>query len=547
MTPEELKASYTNPDPQEAAALDLYGKGYVAPDQTEINANLSEMNAASTDQAIDLLDQKKTVEEKLAPPPPAPDPNAKPEKAPAQGLTFQEAIELFGSDFTGIQRNEDGTYTPDKTALARAGAKTEATEKTPDQIQADKDKADYENAKSMLTNFSQSMETDPALVRVLSGISSVWDARIRQQEQSSASQTAAMVTAGLRYGSTRYGGGSMGPMAGIISAQERAGLQAIANLEGQKNSALAEARSAYESKKWDQYAKLVDLAETKYSESKKAVAELVKTQAAEQKKIKEKEEKFQSQTQISSAFDLLGRDADADEIQGYLKDQGMNVDLDFIDKTLKIINPAESFAGLSPDYRTFKHLQDIKDPAVEGMDFFDYRDAIENKQRTGDIGEFEYLYGHKPTPEELLTYRAGMAAAGRKGEGEEKPLNILDVNRYNELYPDAGVVAGDTQGEADQKVQASLGGKDFTDEELRTAIRDDLEKEKTYEETIAGIDANTVIKNKDRAKLIAGEIYGVEDGTDNTEVSADRTLLEAITNSLFGTELGTDSDEEEKE
>jgi len=49
---------------------------------------------------------------------------------------------------------------------------------------------------------------------------------------------------------------------------------------------------------------------------------------------------------------------------------------------------------------------------------------------------------------------------------------------------------------------------DFTDEEFRQAARDNKSQNKTYEQTIAEIENNPSIKNKDRAKLIASEVYG---------------------------------------
>lgn len=90
-----------------------------------------------------------------------------------------------------------------------------------------------------------------------------------------------------------------------------------------------------------------------------------------------------------------------------------------------------------------------------------------------------------------------------------EPLSILDVQRYNEVYPDAGVTAGDTEIQANDKVQKLSAPREFTDEEFRTIAKESKTKEKkSLEETIAEIDANPFIANKDRAKLVAGEIYG---------------------------------------
>lgn len=89
------------------------------------------------------------------------------------------------------------------------------------------------------------------------------------------------------------------------------------------------------------------------------------------------------------------------------------------------------------------------------------------------------------------------------------PISILDVARYNEAYPQAGVTAGDTESQANAKVKALSQPKNFTDEEFRTIARESKDKEKkSYEDTIAEIESNPFIANKDRAKLVTSEIYG---------------------------------------
>ena len=375
---------YTDEQKRVATTKLVQDYGYTQPDEGEVLGALSEIGSASTDKGVDLVDRAKTTEEKIAPPPPVLDPKDKP-AAQEKGLSFQEAIEIFGQDFTGVHQNPDGTYTADKSALARLGVKTAGG--TPEeQAQSEVDKKSYEDAVARLEGFSAGMETDPALKRILEGISGTWESRIREEERSNASRTAAMTTAGYRYGSLRYGGGAAGPMAGIISAEERAGLDRISDLQSKRDSALAEARSAYENKKWDQYVKMVDIADKKYSESKKAVAELVKVQAEEEKKRKERENQISRDVAISNAFSQ--GITDPATILEYLRDNGNDSTLEEIDKVLKIINPAESLAGASADYKTFKLLQKQKDPAVDGLNWLEYLDAIQNAKAKPVIKEF---------------------------------------------------------------------------------------------------------------------------------------------------------------
>lgn len=88
-----------------------------------------------------------------------------------------------------------------------------------------------------------------------------------------------------------------------------------------------------------------------------------------------------------------------------------------------------------------------------------------------------------------------------------KPLSILDIQRYQELYPEAGIVAGDTEVGANQKVQALNSPRDFTRQELIVAIQEDKSNKKKYEEVITDIGNNTLITNKDEAKMVADEVY----------------------------------------
>lgn len=105
-----------------------------------------------------------------------------------------------------------------------------------------------------------------------------------------------------------------------------------------------------------------------------------------------------------------------------------------------------------------------------------------------------------------------------KTTGVSAPLSILDVQRYQEAYPEAGVTAGDTEATANGKVAALTAPQDFSDEELRVAATNSKDTEKkTFEETIAEIDSNPIIKNKERAKQIVEEVYG------KNQVSTEKT------------------------
>ena len=115
------------------------------------------------------------------------------------------------------------------------------------------------------------------------------------------------------------------------------------------------------------------------------------------------------------------------------------------------------------------------------------------------------------TGKAIFTAPTAKQLGGGSGGGtiyDTKPLSILDVQRYQELYPGAGINAGDSEASAIQKIQALSQPRSFTTQELTTAINEDKTAKTSYEEVIAGIDANTLIANKDEAKKVAAQVYG---------------------------------------
>lgn len=166
---------------------------------------------------------------------------------------------------------------------------TGATVTQPTKAEADlaTAKAERDAMNEKLKNFNVS--NDPALQSLLTGISAGWETRIKEMERSNVSRAAALGQTGVRLGS-RYTGGAGGMFGSIISAEERASTDRIASLEGQKQAALSEAKNAYETKEWNKYAKLVDLADKAYTEQLGVVKDLNKAQADQDKLIQEKKD-----------------------------------------------------------------------------------------------------------------------------------------------------------------------------------------------------------------------------------------------------------------
>jgi len=110
--------------------------------------------------------------------------------------------------------------------------------------------------------------------------------------------------------------------------------------------------------------------------------------------------------------------------------------------------------------------------------------------------------------EEVANWAASEIAALPKTVQESPDI----INYYAKQVASGAIslenVPAETRNAVVKVLAQPVQPRDFTDEEFREAAKDNKSQNKTFEQTIAEIDANPLIKNKDRAKLIASEIYG---------------------------------------
>lgn len=106
----------------------------------------------------------------------------------------------------------------------------------------------------------------------------------------------------------------------------------------------------------------------------------------------------------------------------------------------------------------------------------------------------------KPKAEKTTTTNASGASI--------TPMSILDIQRYQEAYPDAGIIAGDSEASAIAKVQGLNTPKDYSDTELTALATQAKTAKVSYEDAIAEIDNDPTVKNKDLAKQVFAKVYG---------------------------------------
>lgn len=312
------------------------------------------------------------------------------------GLTLNEASEASGGDLSSYKFNDDGTYSP-KPVLSDAEKAVEAAKK------------DYEQFVKELRTFGFA-EADT------SGIAAAYDARIAQMQKVNESRQRAMEQTGIRSGS-RYTGGSGGVWGSLLAGEEIAGIKRIKELQAEKMSAIQSAKAAAQDKKWSKLVTLTNLAKDKLSKQMEELAKLNEEQAKQDAAL-------QKEDAIYNAIADTGG-TDALSIYQYLREKGEKVTMKEIDDFMKVASPSEDLKGLSTDYRTFQYLQDIEDPSVAGMNYFQYIAAVGNAQRKPDDGEgsgskgFEFapederiLTGAGFTPEEIVDLRASVRDFG---------------------------------------------------------------------------------------------------------------------------------------
>ena len=246
--------------------------------------------------------------------------------------------------------------------------------KTPDQITAEKSKADVDTLTAKLQTIDADLANDPALQGQLKNITAQWDQRIQEMQRSTESKTQGAQSAAYRYKGLQYGGGNYGTVAGVITGIEREGVSKVQDLMNQKNAALADAQQAYRTNKWNEYVQLINIADKKYSQ----VADSIKVlNTATMEKTKKDEEQRIRSSRDSAITDLMSQGLmDPTQILNLLNSNGQgNFTFDEINKITKemkevdknqpgIVGEWLSAKANDPEFASIglKQYMDIKNP-----------------------------------------------------------------------------------------------------------------------------------------------------------------------------------------
>lgn len=191
-------------------------------------------------------------------------------------LTLDQAKQIAGMDFTGIQQNPDGTYTPDASATARI----EANNSTPQPSTGDPQQ-DYVNQQR--TSLDQQAQTNydnytaqvaqiangtfpltPSQQAQYNALQGQFEQLRQQQLTANKNYTGAITNLGIRAGRSRYAPDvEQGEIQGAINL----GLSKIADIDTKSSAALASLQQGFEDNDYKlinaQYGALQDLMKEK--------------------------------------------------------------------------------------------------------------------------------------------------------------------------------------------------------------------------------------------------------------------------------------------
>lgn len=152
----------------------------------------------------------------------------------------------------------------------------------------------------------------------------------------------------------------------------------------------------------------------------------------------------------------------------------------------------------------YKTLLDLSKPMQVGNKYIDPNTGLEIPQTPKEDTGFELSPGQvKYDSKGNVIASLPALPKTAKETAPEKPLPILDISRYNELYPKANVVAGDTETIANQKIQST-----YTPEaQTRDFIISAKENGNDYKTIVNEINKDTTIKDKASAIKIVDEVF----------------------------------------
>lgn len=275
-------------------------------------------------------------------------------------------------DANGNKFNANGSVADDNT-------QTDSTD--PRQKKIDDLNASASDDDATINNTLDNLmkQTDRDTASQISAIKNQYEVRKTALAEINKRNEMATDTALLLGGSSRYSTSSND----ISGAQRTAGVMALAQLDAQEQSAIAEAKNAKSEKNYKiaslKLQRVEDLRKEKIAQATKLADELAKeNNTMRENMIKQSREHSiaglfsQGITDPAQILDMINYDEQGNMVG--------DITLKEIKDTLDIINPDANLKGLSSDYQTYKAMQKAGE-INKDWTYFDYKTALGNAGR----------------------------------------------------------------------------------------------------------------------------------------------------------------------
>lgn len=230
--------------------------------------------------------------------------------------------------------------------------------------------------KSRLTDL---IITDPELKADIRGITKAYDARIAEMRDINNRQIQSVKTLGYRMG-MQFTGGMGGMWGGIISDAERQGLLKIADIEGEKQSKILEAKAAARESNYKIYAALMDDAREIQKQKTTALADLVKAQKEQDAELAKRTKQIAIDSSIAELY-ADGTTSPEALLKALNQDSSgnfkANVTAGEVEAALKVLTPPDEFKGMDSDLPTFEWLK-ANGRLSKDMTFMQYKAMLKN-------------------------------------------------------------------------------------------------------------------------------------------------------------------------
>lgn len=243
---------------------------------------------------------------------------------------------------------------------------------------------------SLQRDLSDLVITDEELRGQIRSINKTWNSRKDEMRDITKRQIGKINTMGMR-NNMRYTGGGGGVWGALISESERQGVLAIADLDGQQQSKVMEAKAAAREFNYAIYSDLIDDAQALQREKSNELAKLKEAQQEKEEELAQKKRTVEVESRVSQLV-LGDEEAGIDSITDpNLIYQMLNVGadgkvtgdytMDEITAAMMVQEPDDVFKDFPADLAYFEWLKSIDDPSVRGMTPFQYLQAVGNARR----------------------------------------------------------------------------------------------------------------------------------------------------------------------